>query len=48
MDFEFVSDIKEGSVPRKYIPGVKKRIESVLGSGVVAGYSVLDTLYSEE
>merc|ERR1712125_214173 len=33
MDFEFVSDIKGGSVP--------KGIESVLGSGVVAGYPVL-------
>jgi len=41
MDFEFVSDIKGGSVPREYIPGVVKGIESVLGSGVVAGYPVL-------
>lgn len=41
MDFEFVSDIKGGSVPREYIPGVQKGIESVLGSGVVAGYPVL-------
>jgi len=41
MDFEFTSDIKGGSVPREYIPGVQKGIESVLGSGVVAGYPVL-------
>jgi elongation factor G len=41
MDFEFVSDIKGGSVPKEYIPGVQKGIESVLGSGVVAGYPVL-------
>jgi elongation factor G len=41
MDFEFVSDIKGGSVPKEYIPGVVKGIESVLGSGVVAGYPVL-------
>lgn len=41
MDFEFVSDIKGGSVPKEYIPGVLKGIESVLGSGVVAGYPVL-------
>merc|ERR1712127_895028 len=41
MDFEFVADIKGGSVPREYIPGVQKGIESVLGSGVVAGYPVL-------
>jgi len=41
MDFEFASDIKGGSVPKEYIPGVQKGIESVLGSGVVAGYPVL-------
>merc|ERR1712232_938706 len=41
MDFEFVSEIKGGSVPKEYIPGVVKGIESVLGSGVVAGYPVL-------
>merc|ERR1712045_830957 len=41
MDFEFVSDIKGGAVPKEYIPGVQKGITSVLGSGVVAGYPVL-------
>merc|ERR1719253_2165710 len=41
MDFEFQADIKGGSVPKEYIPGVQKGIESVLGSGVVAGYPVL-------
>jgi elongation factor G len=41
MDFEFVSDIKGGAVPKEYIPGVIKGVESVLGSGVIAGYPVL-------
>merc|ERR1712194_162864 len=41
MDFEFVSEIKGGNVPREYIPGVQKGIESVLGTGVVAGFPVL-------
>jgi len=41
MDFEFESDIKGGSVPREYVPGVQKGIESVLGQGVVAGFPVL-------
>ena len=41
MDFEFEADIKGGSVPKEYIPGVQKGIESVLGQGVVAGYPVL-------
>merc|ERR1712228_548709 len=40
-DFEFTSEIKGGAVPKEYIPGVQKGIESVLGSGVVAGYPVL-------
>jgi len=41
MDFEFANEIKGGSVPREYVPGVQKGIESILGSGVVAGYPVL-------
>merc|ERR1712003_575934 len=41
MDFEFESQIKGGNVPKEYVPGVQKGIESVLGSGVVAGYPVL-------
>lgn len=41
MDFEFVSEIKGGSVPKEYIPGVQKGIESVLGQGVIAGFPVL-------
>merc|ERR1712151_249581 len=41
MDFEFASDIKGGAVPKEYIPGVSKGIESVLGQGVVAGFPVL-------
>jgi len=40
-DFEFVSDIKGGNVPKEYVPGVQKGIESVLGTGVVAGFPVL-------
>lgn len=40
-DFEFVSDIKGGNVPKEYIPGVQKGIESVLGTGVIAGFPVL-------
>merc|ERR1712087_139965 len=40
-DFEFISDIKGGAVPKEYIPGVQKGIESVLSSGVAAGSPVL-------
>lgn len=40
-DVEFVSEIKGGAVPKEYIPGVQKGIESVLGNGVIAGFPVL-------
>ena len=46
-DVEFVSDIKGGSVPKEYIPGVQKGIESVLGNGVVAGFPVLGIKVSD-
>merc|ERR1740138_1446610 len=40
-EVEFVSEIKGGAVPKEFIPGVQKGIESVLSSGVVAGFPVL-------
>lgn len=41
--FAFESKIVGGSVPKEYIPGVEKGLESVLGSGVVAGFPIVDT-----
>jgi elongation factor G len=40
--FEFESKIIGGNVPKEYIPGVEKGIESVLGAGVLAGFPVVD------
>ncbi len=40
--FEFESKIVGGNVPKEYIPGVEKGLNSVLGSGVVAGFPVVD------
>ena len=40
--FEFESKIVGGSVPKEYIPGVEKGLESVLGAGVLAGFPVVD------
>jgi elongation factor G len=40
--FEFENDIVGGTVPKEYIPGVEKGLESVLGSGVLAGFPVVD------
>jgi len=46
--FEFVDAIKGGAVPREYIPAVEKGVIEAMGSGVIAGYPVIDvkvTLY---
>ncbi len=40
--FEFESKVVGGSVPKEYIPGVVKGLESVLASGVIAGFPVVD------
>jgi elongation factor G len=40
--FEFVNKVVGGTVPKEYIPGVEKGLESVLGAGVLAGFPVLD------
>jgi elongation factor G len=38
----FESKIVGGAVPKEYIPGVEKGINSVMGSGVLAGFPVVD------
>src|SRR6186713_3071067 len=40
--FEFENEIVGGAVPKEFVPGVEKGLESVLGSGVVAGFPVVD------
>jgi elongation factor G len=40
--YQFGSEIADSAMPMKYIPGVEKGIESVLPSGVVAGFPVVD------
>jgi elongation factor G len=40
--FLFENDIVGGAVPREYVPGVEKGLESVLGSGVLAGFPIVD------
>lgn len=40
--FEFVNGIVGGVIPREFIPGVEKGLLEALGSGVVAGYQVVD------
>jgi elongation factor G len=38
----FDSKVVGGSVPKEYIPGVEKGINSVMGSGILAGFPVVD------
>src|SRR5436190_2597182 len=40
--FLFENEVVGGTVPKEYIPGVEKGLESVLGSGVLAGFPVVD------
>jgi elongation factor G len=40
--FEFANEIVAGAVPKEYVPGVEKGLESMLGAGVLAGFPVVD------
>ncbi len=40
--FEFVDEIKGGSIPKEYIPAIQKGIKEAMDKGIVAGYQMLD------
>jgi elongation factor G len=40
--FEFENKVVGGNVPKEYIPGVQKGVQSVVESGVLAGFPILD------
>ena len=40
--YEFESQIVGGNIPKEYIPGVEKGVKSVLDSGPLAGFPMLD------
>lgn len=40
--FEFSNKIKGASIPNEFIPAVEKGVREAIGSGVVAGYPVVD------
>src|SRR3954452_21467901 len=40
--FQFENEIVGGAVPKEYIPGVEKGLQSVLGAGILAGFPVVD------
>jgi len=46
--FQFVNQVKNGAIPKQYIPAVEIGIKEALETGVLAGYPVIDikaTLY---
>lgn len=40
--YEFINEVKGGSIPRQYIPAVDKGIKEALERGIAAGYPVVD------
>ena len=46
--FEFINEIRGGTIPQEYIPAVEKGVKEAMEKGVVAGYKMVDmevTLY---
>ncbi len=46
--FRFVDRLRGGSIPKEYVPAVEQGVKEALGTGVVAGYPLVDikaTLY---
>src|SRR6516165_2609431 len=44
--FEFVNKVVGGNVPKEFVPGVQKGVKSVVDSGVLAGFPILDVKVS--
>jgi elongation factor G len=40
--FEFESDVREGEVPKEFVPAVKAGVESAMENGILAGYPLID------
>ncbi|MBK9360366.1 MAG: elongation factor G [Rubrivivax sp.] len=40
--FEFVDEVKGGTIPGQYMPAVEKGVREVLAHGAIAGYPVVD------
>lgn len=42
LGFEFLDEVKGGTIPGQFMPAVEKGVRQVLGSGAVAGYPMQD------
>jgi elongation factor G len=40
--FEFVSEIRDGRIPKQFIPAVRSGVESAMENGILAGYPLID------
>jgi elongation factor G len=40
--FEFINEIKSGSIPQEFIPAVEKGVREAMDKGVLAGFPVVD------
>ena len=40
--FEFIDEVKGGTIPREYIPAVEKGVKEAMDKGVIAGYPMVD------
>ena len=40
--FEFIDEVKGGSIPREYIPAIGKGVKEALSRGILAGYPIVD------
>ena len=43
--FEFASEVVGGNVPKEYVPGVHKGVASVMGSGPLIGFPIVDVKF---
>ena len=43
--FEFASEVVGGNVPKEYVPGVQKGVASVMGSGPLIGFPIVDVKF---
>ncbi len=41
-EFEFVDEIKGGSIPQEFIPAIQKGVKEAVDNGVIAGYPIVD------
>jgi elongation factor G len=44
--FQFASEVVGGNVPKEYVPGVQKGVESVMGAGPIIGFPIVDVKFT--